>query len=159
MNFPMWGVADRPTTMACPCNKVPRRPEPGVVYGLPREGETASVLYAGELIDADPPTCGLPTSVGEVRALLDGSRYGFCLVLNEQRILLGRVRRSAIAGADRHGTAESVMEAGPSTVRPNTRAADLVERLAKDDLRTAIVTTPEGRLLGVFHRADAERRL
>jgi CBS-domain-containing membrane protein len=127
--------------------------------GLPREGETASVLYAGELIDADPPTCGLPTAVAEVRALLDGSRYGFCLVLNKQRILLGRVRRSAITGADRHGTAESVMEAGPSTVRPNTRAADLVERLAKDDLKTAIVTTPEGRLLGVFHRADAEGRL
>jgi hypothetical protein len=35
MNFPMWGVADRHTTMACPCNEVTRhhcrgdRPWPG----------------------------------------------------------------------------------------------------------------------------------
>jgi CBS-domain-containing membrane protein len=128
-------------------------------HGLPREGETAGVLYAGDVIDEDPPTCGLADSVADVRARLDGSRYGFSLVVNEHRIVLGRVRRSAMKGANPSGSAEGVMEAGPSTVRPNTRAAELVERLAKSELRTAIVTSPEGRLLGVFHRAEAERLL
>ena len=49
------------------------------------------------------------------------------------------------------------MEAGPSTVRPNTNAREPIERLAKRDLRTAIVTTPEGCLIGVFDRAAAVR--
>jgi hypothetical protein len=127
-------------------------------HHLPREGEAASIPYAGDLIDCDPPTCR-PADTAEVRARLDGSRYGFSLVVNEKRVVLGRVRRSAMEGADAKATAASVMEAGPSTVRPSARPADLVERLAKRDLRTAVVTAPGGQLLGVFHRAEAERRL
>jgi len=127
--------------------------------GLPREGENASVLYAGELNDSDPPTCALHDTIGAVRAGLENSRYGFCLVLDERRILLGRVRRTAMEGADERASAESVMEPGPSTVRFNTPAHDLVQRLAGKNLKTAIVTTPSGCLVGVFHRADAEKRL
>ncbi len=48
------------------------------------------------------------------------------------------------------------MEPGPSTVRFDTPAAELVERLVGKGLRTAIVTSPSGRLVGVFHRADVE---
>jgi hypothetical protein len=44
------------------------------------------------------------------------------------------------------------MEPGPSTVRPNTRAQELAERLGKQGLKTAIVATPRGCLIGVFHR-------
>jgi CBS-domain-containing membrane protein len=128
-------------------------------HGLPREGENASAPFAADLVDRDPPTCWLTSTVADVRAALEGSRYGFCLVLNEHRIVLGRVRRSGLDGADAGTPAERVMEPGPSTVRPNTRAQELVERLAKRDLKTAIVTTPEGCLVGVFQRADAERRL
>ncbi len=127
--------------------------------GLPREGENAGVLYAGEAVDNDPPTCALHDTVADVRAALDGSRYGFCLVLSEHRILLGRVRRTAMEGADAKASAESVMQPGPSTVRFNTPARDLVKSLAGKDLRTAIVTTPAGCLVGVFHGADAEKRL
>ena len=127
--------------------------------GLPREGTTASVAYAGELVDTDPPTCALTDTVAHVRAALASTRYGFCLVLNERRILLGRVRRSSLDGAGSTATIEGVMEPGPSTVRFNTPARELVERLAARDLRTAIVTTPGGCLVGVFHRAEAERRL
>ena len=127
--------------------------------GLPREGANATVPYAGELADPDPPTCALATPVADARAALDGSRYGFCLVVNERRIVLGRVRRSALEDADPAATAETVMEPGPSTVRFDIPAADLVRRLAASNLSTAIVTTPEGSLVGVFRRDDAERRL
>jgi CBS domain-containing protein len=127
--------------------------------GLPREGANATVPYAGELADRDPPTCALGTPVADVRAALDGSRYGFCLVVNEPRVVLGRVRRSAIKDAAPTATAESAMEPGPSTVRFNVPAADLAHRLATRAVKTAIVTTPGGRLVGVFHRADAEQRL
>jgi CBS domain-containing protein len=130
-----------------------------LAHALPREGELASVPCAGDLVDTDPPTCGLADRVAEVRRVLDGSRYGFCLVVNDTRIVLGRVSRSALEGADPGASAEDVMEAGPGTVRPNTDAHELIERLAKRGLATTIVTTPEGSLIGTFHRADAESRL
>ena len=126
--------------------------------GLPREGENASVLYAGEVADADAPTCALDTPVAAIRAVLEGSRYGSCLVLSARRIVLGRVRGSTLVDAHPAATAETVMEAGPSTVRFDTGADELVQRLAKRDLKTAVVTTPSGCLVGVFHRADAEAR-
>jgi len=127
--------------------------------GLPREGDSAAIPSAGELLDADPTTCELHDSVGHVRGLLGDGNPGFCLVLNEQRIVLGRIRRSALDGAHAAATVEALMEAGPSTVRPNTPVRDVVERLAKRDLKTAVVTTPGGCLIGVFHRVDAEQRL
>jgi Mg/Co/Ni transporter MgtE len=127
--------------------------------GLPREGDNASVVYAGEVVDADPPRCALDTSVADIRTMLDGSRYGFCLVLSARRVVLGRVRGSTLADAHPDATAEQVMEGGPSTVRFDTRADELVQRLAKRDLKTAVVTTPSGCLVGVFHRADAQSRL
>jgi hypothetical protein len=127
--------------------------------GLPREGADASVLYAGEVVDADPLTCALDTPVGDIRAMLDGSRHGFCLVVTARRIVLGRVRRSALDGMNAVSTAEQVMEPGPSTVRFNVRADELVQRLTKRELKTAVVTTPGGCLVGVFHREAAETRL
>ncbi len=126
---------------------------------MPREGDRATVPYAGELVDRDPPRCALNDTVADVRAVLDAARHGFCLVLNEQRILLGRVRRSALDAADALASADSVMEPGPSTVRFNTPADELVQRLAAKNLTTAIVTTPGGCLVGVFDRADAQARL
>src|SRR5437016_4927316 len=127
--------------------------------GLPREGKTAGDLYAGDLIDPDPPVCGLTDTVAEVRKIIDRSSYGFCLAVNDRRIVLGRVRASSLRDANASATAESVMEAGPGTVRASVPAEELVERLVKRDLTSAVVTTPAGRLLGVFHRDEAERRL
>jgi CBS domain-containing protein len=130
-----------------------------LAHGLPREGETAAVPYAGELVDSDPPTCALSADVATVRAALENAKYGFCLVVNDERVVLGRVRRSALEGVKDAVAAESVMEPGPSTVRPNQSARELAGRLASDGLRTAIVATPDGRLLGVFDRNAAEQRL
>jgi predicted transcriptional regulator len=127
--------------------------------GLPREGAKAAVPYAGELVDPDPPTCGLADAIDQVRRALEGSRYGFCLVVNDRRVLLGRVRKNAMRDTDPAARAETVMEPGPSTIRFDTPARELAERLAKENLKTAVVTTPGGCLFGVFHRVDAERRL
>jgi CBS-domain-containing membrane protein len=61
-----------------------------------------------------------------------------------------------MSSASPGATAEAVMEPGPTTVRADTIAADLAQRLADRDLRTAIVSTPEGRLIGVVLRTDLE---
>ena len=49
------------------------------------------------------------------------------------------------------------MNAGPSTVRSDTAAATVATRLAKRALHFAIVTDPEGRLVGVARREDLEQ--
>jgi hypothetical protein len=49
------------------------------------------------------------------------------------------------------------MEPGPSTVRPDTAPNELAERLRSRDLRTALVTTPEGVLIGIVLREDLEQ--
>jgi len=86
--------------------------------GLPRAGTSAGVPYAGDLLDPAAPTCDLSDDLASALAAVEASRYGFCLVVNEERILLGRLRRSALEDAAGAATVESLMEPGPSTVRP-----------------------------------------
>jgi Mg/Co/Ni transporter MgtE len=90
-----------------------------------------------------------------LRGRIQASPYGFALVVSRGGVLLGRVRRSAL-GDDPEASAEDVMEPGPSTVRPDSDLGSLVERLRKRELKTAVVTTPDGRLVGVLRRAHAE---
>jgi Mg/Co/Ni transporter MgtE len=96
--------------------------------------------------------------VGGVAARVARSPYGFALVVANDGTLLGRLRKAVLDG-DPAARVEAVMEAGPSTVRADRPLAELAERLRSRDLRTAVVTSPEGRLLGVVQRADMEARL
>jgi Mg/Co/Ni transporter MgtE len=98
-------------------------------------------------------SCELDATVGDVRGLVEQSPYGFALVVARGGCLLGRLRKRTLEG-DPNARAGDVMEAGPSTVRPDTGAGKLLRRLEQRDLRTAIVTTPEGELLGVVRRDD-----
>jgi hypothetical protein len=129
-----------------------------LAHGLPSEGEEASKLTAADLARADAVTCGLEDPAAPLRERVEASPYPFALVVSRTGIVLGRIRRSALA-VDADVTAEAVMEPGPSTVRPDVHLDALVERLHKRDFKFAIVTTPEGVLIGVARRADAEERL
>src|SRR5882724_6183282 len=84
-----------------------------LAHGLPSEGEKASAASAGDLCDPEPPTCALDDTLAVVRTRLADSRYGFCLVITEQRVLLGRVRRSVLDEGNAGLTVEGVMESGP----------------------------------------------
>ena len=123
--------------------------------GLPSEGELAAQPTAGRLARDDVVTCLLDEPVGQVRERVEASPYGFALVVSDGGVVLGRLRRSALEG-DPDASAEAVMELGPSTVRPDKTAAEAAERLRRRDLKIAIVTTPEGRLIGVVRRRDLE---
>jgi CBS-domain-containing membrane protein len=87
-----------------------------------------------------------------IREQVEGSPYSFALVTTEGAVLLGRLRGSVMQDTPDEATAEAAMEAGPTTVRADTPARELLERLAERDSRTAIVTTPEGKLIGVVLR-------
>jgi CBS-domain-containing membrane protein len=124
--------------------------------GLPTEGTAAKRQRVGALALDDVVTCRVDDPIGEVRSRIEESRYGFALVTTERGTLLGRLRTRAMDRADAVAVAESLMEPGPSTVRPDVEASKLAARLADGGLRTAIVTSPDGRLLGVVRREDLE---
>jgi CBS domain-containing protein len=117
------------------------------------EGENADLPRIGRLARDDAVTCGLDARAEEILPLIEASPYGFALVLAADRTLLGRLRRSVIKKAG-GGSAEALMSPGPSTVRPDLTVDELRERLDEKDLKTAIVSTPEGRLIGVVPRSD-----
>jgi CBS domain-containing protein len=50
------------------------------------------------------------------------------------------------------------MTPGPSTVRPSARLDAVAERMQRQDLTTLPVTTPDGRLVSLITRSDAEHR-
>jgi CBS-domain-containing membrane protein len=50
------------------------------------------------------------------------------------------------------------MEPGPSTIRPDTEPAELARRLRDRELPTAVVTDPDGVLLGVVRLVDLDDR-
>jgi len=121
--------------------------------GLPREGEKARERRAVDALRDDVARCAPGDSVEEARASVDASPFGFGLVVDEDGVLLGRLRRSALEQSQ-GGTAEELMEVGPSTVRADVRADELRERLEQRELKCAIVNTPDGVLLGVVRRVD-----
>jgi CBS-domain-containing membrane protein len=127
-----------------------------LAHDLPVDGEQAGIATAGRVARNDVVTCRLDDRVGEVRERIVASAYRFALVTSPGGVLLGRLRASAL-DCDPNLRAEEVMEAGPSTVRPDKHARELASRLAERQLNFAIVTTPEGYLLGVACRADLER--
>jgi CBS domain-containing protein len=129
-----------------------------LAHGLPTEGEQAQVPRAKDVLRRDVVTAGPEEPVGVIAARVAGSPYGFALVVAEDGTLLGRLRK-AMLGADPAARAEQVMEAGPSTIRADRPLAELAERLRRRELRTAVVTAPDGKLLGVVLRADMEARL
>ena len=71
-------------------------------------------------------------------------------------MLLGRLRKAALQG-DPQARAEDVMEPGPSTTRPDTPPDKLLATLQRANLTTAVITDPEGTLLGVVRRSDLEQ--
>ena len=107
----------------------------------------------GDVVTAAPDE-----AVGEVRARVTGSPYEFALVVASDGTLVGRLRDDALAG-DPAAHAEQVMEAGPTTVRPDRQLAELVTAMRDKHLAVLPVTNPEGRLLGVLPRHLAERAL
>lgn len=126
-----------------------------MAHGLPMEGTTASRPTALSFGRDDVVTCSLDDRAEELKERIEASPYGFALVLADQ-VVLGRVRRSRIDDAPEDASAEVLMEPGPSTTRPHTDPAELAKQLQRSGASTAILTTPEGQLLGVVRHSDLE---
>lgn len=126
--------------------------------GLPLEGAEGSETRAGAHVRTDVPTCRPHDHMREVCERLDESGWDTCFVVDERRVVLGRLGRRVIRGRD-DVSAEQAMTLGASTIRPSARLRDVVERMQRQKLTNLPVTTSDGRLVGLLLREDAERAL
>lgn len=124
--------------------------------GLPTEGRNASWPRAGEVARPDAPTCRLDESIGEVREQVRAAGWNACVVVNDQRVVLGLLRAEELRrGQDE--SIERVMRPGPSTFRPHVPIEELAHHMIHHDLPASPVTTSDGRLVGLLRREDAAR--
>jgi len=120
----------------------------------PREGAAADEIWIGDVADSAVPTCRPAERIGDVRRRSAG--WDTCVVINSERVVLGLLRKKELEG-DPDATAEQVMRLGPSTFRPSMTLRELLQSMRDHDIQTSsLVSTLDGRLLGVISRADAE---
>jgi CBS domain-containing protein len=123
--------------------------------GQPLEGTNGSETRAGAHVRADVPTCRLDERLEDVCTRLDESDWDTCFVVDERRVVLGRIGRRAIR-ARKNVTAEDAMTPGPSTIRPSARLDATVERMRGQKLSNLPVTTSDGLLVGLLTLRGAE---
>ena len=127
-----------------------------IATGLPTEGAGPHYPLVGEAARRDiVHECRLGTSVGAAHRAVTESSQSFCVVLNDHDILIGRLRKKHLSSGDERRV-EQVMESGPTTVRPTESAAALVKRMQPRDIPAMLVTTSQGRFVGVARRRDLD---
>ena len=117
-----------------------------IAAGLATVRSPDSDLRAGDVMETGPPTVVLGQRAGDVAVAAGRS----LIVVNTERIVFGRI---TVEDAEAHPDAavEDLMTPGPTTVRAHEPLAPLHERMRAGHVHEVIVSTPEGRLLGVVH--------
>ncbi len=127
-----------------------------LAHNLPLEGDETYAPTAGRAMRDDAALCRPTDRIAEVCESIERSPYPFALVTSDDRTLLGRAPSTVLDPASA-GPVWDVAEPGPKTFRPHASAGKVAGFLADRGYRWAIVTTPEGRYLGVAAREDLER--
>jgi Mg/Co/Ni transporter MgtE len=123
--------------------------------GLPTEGKRAGVPRVGERVRRDVSTCRLKDRLGEVAKHVRAAGWDVCVVVNEQRVVLGLLQGQALDG-DPQQLAEEVMEPGPSTFRPDVTFEEMTAYMQQRQLDSVLITTADGKLVGILQRTAAE---
>ncbi|HYT79507.1 MAG TPA: CBS domain-containing protein [Actinomycetota bacterium] len=127
-----------------------------IAAGLPSEGRDAERPRAGDVARKDVPTCSLDERIGDVRERVRAVDWDACVVVNEERIVLGLLRHEQLeTGNDE--PVEQVMRPGPSTFRPHVAIEEMATFMIDHDVASSPITTSDGRLVGVLLRADAAK--
>jgi CBS domain-containing protein len=124
-------------------------------YELPHEGTSLPERTAGDVAHRDVPTCMLDEPLADVRARVRAAGWETCIVINDQGVVLGRLGRRAV-GSDNDESVEEAMSPGPSTIRPRIGTDELLKRMHARKLTSYVVTTPDGRLVGLIRRNELE---
>ncbi len=123
--------------------------------GLPREGKLALSPTIGEAARRDVPTRAPAEKIGVVRERVRKMGWDRCVVVNKERVVLGLLREKELS-SDPRVPVEEAMRNGPATFRPNEPAWKMAQRMQDREAIVALVTTSDGRLVGLLYREDAE---
>jgi CBS domain-containing protein len=126
--------------------------------GLPTEGTAEPGQRVIDATRSDVPTCQQDDTIGQIRSRVIDEGWDLCVVLDCDGMAIGRIRGDGFESPDDRRVVE-VMEPGPSTVRPDQTLQPLVQRMHKRNASNVIVTTPQGRLVGILLRDEADRLL
>lgn len=126
-----------------------------LAYGLPVEKRADGPPMLIERIERQVPTCGLKASLREAKQRADELGSRICAVVNDRGIVLGLLREDAWE-TDPVVAAETVMESGPTTLRPSFPAEEAAELLSKRNQDAILVTCSDGKLIGLFKRPKSE---
>ncbi len=126
--------------------------------GLPLEGEGSPVQTVADATRPDVPRCGPDERLGDVKVRTFDADWDECIVVDCGDIVAGRLR-PPVWEDDPHASVESVMQPGPTTVRPDFALHPLVERMEERGTKLVVVATPQGVLVGVLLPEEAARLL
>ncbi len=124
--------------------------------GLPTEGKLASVLTIGDAARRDVPTCAPAEEVANARDRTRAAGWDACVVVNKERVVLGLLREKELS-SDPKASVEEAMRNGPATFRPNEPVGKIARRMRDRGTAAVLVTTSDGRLVGLLYREDAEQ--
>lgn len=122
--------------------------------GLPTEGSAAEEATIGDVAHRDAPTCRLDERLADLTKRMSEG-WNWCAVINQDLVVLGRVRRRAIEEHP-HASVRQAMENGPATYRPGMPASELEQLMTEGGSDSAFVTDPDGRFIGLVNRSDLE---
>ncbi|HEY4865964.1 MAG TPA: CBS domain-containing protein [Candidatus Dormibacteraeota bacterium] len=124
--------------------------------GLPMEGTNAERPRAADVARKDVVTSRLDERLGDLSKRAAASGWEAAVVVNEERVVLGLLRKKELAG-DPGQLVERAMRPGPSTSRPYVAIAEMARFMTEHNLDSSPITTSDGRLVGLLLKEDAVR--
>jgi CBS domain-containing protein len=123
--------------------------------GHPKEGRLASVRTIVDAARWEVPTCAPVEKIGVVRERVRKMGWDRCVVVNKERVVIGLLRRKELS-SDPKVPVEEAMRNGSATFRPNEPVRKMAKRMQDREATAVLVTTSDGRLVGLLYREDAE---
>jgi hypothetical protein len=121
--------------------------------GHPKEGRLASVPTIGDAARREVPTCAPVEKIGVVRERK--MSWDRCVVVNKERVVLGLLREKELS-SDPKVRVQEAMRNDPATFRLNEPVGKMAKHMQDREATAVLVTTSDGRLVGLLYREDAE---
>lgn len=118
-----------------------------IAAGLPTVRREPSAPRVTTAMSTDVPTCLPDETVAAVVRRARTAGWEMVVVINEHRVILGRLRFSRI-DVDSSLPALEVMQPGPVTIHADAELDATLKRLVDRQVETVLVSTPDGELLG-----------
>lgn len=132
---------------------------PGGMLGRRLLLRIEDIMHGGAQIPRVPPDTSLLHALGEITA----KGFGMTTVCDSEGVLLGvftdgDLRRALDNGSDiKEATIDQVMSRQPTTVKPQTLAAEALTIMESRKITALVVADDDGRPVGVLHMHDLLR--